>query len=77
MRPAMAREIFFVTLVLTVPRVVIKTGLKGPDGREEELTEYMCDSPGCPNVASHVIGRALELGLFSAVCHEHEPSKRT
>jgi hypothetical protein len=37
-------------------RVTIKTGLVGPDGREEELTEYMCDYPDCPNIATCVLG---------------------
>jgi hypothetical protein len=54
-----------------VPQVIIKTGLTGPDGREEELIEYMCDTPGCPNVATNVLGSVPELGLAVAVCEQH------
>jgi hypothetical protein len=64
-----------VTVAVTVPRIIIKTGRAGPDGREEELTEYICDAPGCPNVAIHVLGGVRELGLFTAVCQEHVPPK--
>jgi hypothetical protein len=59
-----------------MPRVVIKTGVQMTDGREEELAEYICDTPGCPNVASHVLGAVKGLGVFSAVCDQHLPSKR-
>lgn len=59
-----------------VPRIIIKTGLPGPDGREEELREFMCDVPGCPNVAVHVLGVSRELGVFSVVCQEHARGKR-
>jgi len=62
-------------VAVTVPRIIIKTGRAGPDGREEELSEYMCDTPGCPNVAIHVLGGVTELGLFAAVCQEHLPLK--
>jgi len=58
-----------------MPRVVIKTGFSMPDGGEEELAEYICDTPGCPNVASHVLGAVKGLGTFSAVCDEHLPPK--
>ena len=61
--------------VLAVPRIVIKTGLINPDGREEELTEYLCDTPGCPNIATHVLGCIPQLGVFSVSCEEHAPSK--
>lgn len=54
-----------------MPQVTIKTGMAGPDGREEELTEYLCDWPGCPNVAAHVLGCVRELGLALAVCQQH------
>jgi hypothetical protein len=63
------------TIVVAVPRIIIKTGLTDPDGREEELAEYMCDTPGCPNVATQVLGRVAELGLAVAVCQEHAPPK--
>jgi hypothetical protein len=49
---------------------MIKTGFAGVDGREEELSEYMCDEPGCPNIATHALGiRAL--GAYAAVCDRH------
>ena len=67
--------IIAVRVAVTVPRIIIKTGRSGPDGREEELSEYMCDTPGCPNVATHVLGGATELGVFAAVCQEHIPPK--
>ena len=44
----------------------------GHDGQEEELTEYMCDSPGCPNIAIQTLG-VVELGFFAAVCEQHIP----
>ena len=56
--------------------MTIKTGLTTPDGREELLTEYLCDHPGCPNIATHVLGRVRELGLVSAVCDQHAPKPR-
>jgi hypothetical protein len=54
-----------------MPQVTIKTGIAGPDGREEALSEYLCDWPGCPNVAEHVLGCVKELGLAVAVCPQH------
>src|ERR1700687_1153119 len=54
-----------------MPQVTIKTGMAGPDGREEKLSEYLCDWPGCPNVAEHVLGCARELSLAVAVCPQH------
>ena len=44
------------------------------DGREELLTEYLCDQPDCPNVATHVLGCAKEVGATAAVCDEHAPN---
>jgi hypothetical protein len=61
----------------SIPQVTIKTGLKTPDGREELLTEYFCDHPGCPNIATHVLGCALELGLVAADCGKHAPKPRS
>jgi hypothetical protein len=51
-----------------MPQVVIRTGLTTPDGQEEKLSEYLCDWPGCPNVATEVLGCVKELGMCSAVC---------
>ena len=56
-----------------MPHVTIKTGLTAPDGREEEIAEYLCDHPGCPNVATHMLGCVKEIGLRAAVCEEHAP----
>ena len=33
-----------------------QNGLTTPDGREEMATEYLCDSPGCPNIAAQMRG---------------------
>jgi hypothetical protein len=52
-------------------RVTIKTGLKTPDGSEEELTGYICDYPNCPNLATRVVGCLVELRLMAAVCETH------
>jgi hypothetical protein len=54
-----------------MPRITIKTGIAAPDGREEELTEYLCDWPGCPNVATQVLGCSREIRLAAAVCEQH------
>lgn len=54
-----------------MPQVVITSGMTGPDGREDTLTEYLCDSPGCPNIASHVLGCLREIGAAFVVCDEH------
>ena len=54
-----------------MPQVTIRTGVIGADGREEVLTEYLCDAPGCPNVATEVIGHVKELRLSFATCREH------
>ena len=52
-------------------RVTIKTGMPGVDGREEILTEYLCDWPDCPNVAVHVMGVAKDIRAAVVVCAEH------
>jgi len=54
--------------VLTVPHVTIRTIV---DGREETLSEYLCDWPDCPNVAVNVIGVVRELRIRTAMCPEH------
>ena len=54
-----------------MPRVTIKTGIAAPDGREEELSEYLCDWPGCPNIATQVLGCIREFGLSAVVCDHH------
>lgn len=59
-----------------MPWVTIKTGLITPDGREEKLTEYLCDYPGCPNVATQMLGCLAELRLSASVCEEHVPKQQ-
>jgi hypothetical protein len=54
-----------------MPQVAIKTGFVAPDGSEEKLSEYLCDRPGCPNIATQVLGCVKELGVSTAVCDEH------
>jgi hypothetical protein len=54
-----------------MPRVTLKTGIAAPDGREEELSEYLCDWPDCPNIATHVLGCIREFGLSAVVCDHH------
>ena len=58
-----------------IPQITINTGISAPDGHEEMLTEYFCDHPGCPNVATHLLGYVKEIALAAAVCDEHAPSK--
>jgi hypothetical protein len=40
------------------------------DGREELVTEYLCDHSGRPNVATHVLGGVREVGVVLAICDE-------
>jgi len=54
-----------------MPQVTIRSGERDDEGREEVLTEYLCDWPDCPNVAVHVIGVVRELGMMSALCDQH------
>jgi hypothetical protein len=54
-----------------MPLAIIKTGRIGLDNSEEVLTEYLCDWPGCPNVGTHVLGCARELGMAAVVCDDH------
>jgi len=51
-----------------LPQVSIRTTV---DGREETVSEYICDWPDCPNVATEVIGVVRELRIRSAMCAEH------
>jgi hypothetical protein len=44
-----------------MPHVIISTGIKASDGHEEILTEYICDWPDCPNIATNVLGYAKEI----------------
>ena len=60
-----------------MPRVTIRTGFLAPDGREEELSEYLCDAPGCLNIATHVVACIKEIALSVVTCEEHAPVSRT
>jgi len=51
-----------------VPQVTIRTIV---DGREETISEYMCDWSDCPNVAVTVVGVVRELRLRTVLCAEH------
>jgi hypothetical protein len=51
-----------------MPKVVLRTIV---NGREEVVSEYICDWPDCPNVATEAIGVVRELRLRSAMCAEH------
>jgi len=57
-------------------QVTIKTGFTAPDGREEELKEYLCDYPNCPNFATRLVGCLVELRLMAAVCEAHASKLR-
>jgi hypothetical protein len=59
-----------------MPHVIIATGFRAEDGREEILTEYLCDVPDCPNPAAEVMGFAREAGGGFAVCAEHAAGSR-
>lgn len=61
----------------SIPRVTIKTGFPTSDGCEELLSEYLCDYPGCPNIATHVLGVVRDVGTMAAVCEEHAPKPQS
>ena len=60
-----------------MPLVTLKTGFHAPDGREEVLSEYLCDMPGCANVATHAIACIKELGQSLITCQEHADTRRS
>jgi len=60
----------------SIPQVTIKTGFTDAEGREEQLIEYLCDHPGCPNIATQLLGCVQEVGLSAVVCEEHAPKPR-
>ena len=53
-----------------MPSVTLRVN-RTADGKEETLTEYICDWPDCPHVAEHVVGVTRELRAFAAMCPEH------
>jgi hypothetical protein len=54
--------------VLRVPQVTLRITV---DGREETISEYLCDWPDCPKAAVHVVGVIRELRIRAAMCAEH------
>jgi hypothetical protein len=56
-----------------LPQVIIRTIV---DGREEAISEYICDWPDCANVATEVIGIVRELRLTTVMCAEHAHGAR-
>ena len=63
-----------------MPRVTLRAD-ESVDGKENAVSEYICDWPDCPNVAMHVVGVVRELRAFVAMCDDHarmlaERSKR-
>jgi hypothetical protein len=54
--------------VCNVPRVTVRAEF---NGREETLSEYMCDWPDCPNVAVEVVTFVRELRTCTVMCAEH------
>jgi len=53
-----------------MPQVTIKSGALTPDGQEEQLSAYVCDSPNCPNIATH-LGCITAFRLRVGLCDEH------
>jgi hypothetical protein len=51
-----------------MPRITLRLTV---DGREESLSEYICDWPDCPNVAIEVVGVAPSPRLVTSMCTEH------
>ena len=56
-----------------MPQVKIRATF---DGREESISEYICDWPDCPNVADNVVGFGREVKLSYALCAEHAAKKQ-
>ena len=53
---------------MNMPQVTVRTNA---NGREESVSEYLCDWPDCPEVAVHVVGIVRELRIHTAMCAEH------
>jgi hypothetical protein len=58
------------TEVRRLPWTTVEAGVGGPRSHEAELI-YLCDWPGCTNVAEHALGCVKELGACVALCAEH------
>ena len=59
-----------------MPLVTVNTGFTGPDGEEEQLTEYFCDSSDCPNIAVRVVRFVSEIGECLFLCEKHAAKLR-
>jgi len=57
-----------------MPLITIKTTIAG---KEESLSEYLCDWPDCPNPAKQVVGVIRELRAVAMVCEVHSEFIRT
>jgi hypothetical protein len=51
-----------------MPQVTLRATI---GGREETMSEYLCDWPNCPEIAVTVLGVVRGLRLRAAVCAEH------
>lgn len=51
-----------------MPLTAVRTNSTSGGHSEEVISEYMRDSPDCPNIAVHVIEVARQI---NAVCEEH------
>jgi hypothetical protein len=58
-----------------MPQVTIRTGFETEDGHEEILTEYLCDWPGCQNIATQMLGCGTRTGIPVAICEEHAATR--
>jgi hypothetical protein len=54
-----------------MPLITIRTNSTSKGHSEEVISEYMCDSPDCPNIAVQVIGIARQINGLLALCEEH------
>ena len=61
-------------LITLMPLITIKTTIAG---KEESLSEYLCDWPDCPNPAKQVVGVIRELRAVAMVCEVHSEFIRT
>jgi hypothetical protein len=51
-----------------MPKVTLRTEV---DGREEIISEDICDWPDCPHPASHLVGVVSELRIRVVICDKH------
>ena len=51
-----------------MPQATIRTTI---NGREETLSEYLCDWPDCPNTAAELLGVVRASRMRAIVCAEH------